>query len=214
MGLRFRAHELLDLDQLAGFVRSYSVGLIIVDSLSKFWDVRDENDSGQVERGMQPLLALARETGAGLILIHHMRKAEGDGGLRIRGSTALPAAVDIAISFEMRADNARRLQSISRYDETPRSLVVELSKEGSYEALGDDAKLKWQREQRTILEALSDVPKTAEEVAEETALPTGTVRVRLNQLWKELAISRAGDGKKGDPYRYSVPGPPIIIEEE
>ena len=48
-----------------------------VDSLSKFWSVEDENDATQVTAELERLLDLARQTGVGIIVIHHLRKSGG-----------------------------------------------------------------------------------------------------------------------------------------
>ena len=63
-------------------------------------EVEDENDAAQVEAGISPLLWLARETNVAVWAIHQTRKSGGDYGLDFRGSDALIATVDIAISMQ------------------------------------------------------------------------------------------------------------------
>jgi hypothetical protein len=48
-------------------------------------------------KAVKPLLQLARDSGACVLLIHHARKSEGQYGDEIRGSGALFALVDVAI---------------------------------------------------------------------------------------------------------------------
>lgn len=57
---------------------------MLVDTLGTFWRVEDENDAAGVTKAMKPFLALARKTGACVLLIHHARKAEGVFGSEIR----------------------------------------------------------------------------------------------------------------------------------
>ncbi len=93
--------------------------------------MRDENDAAEVTQAMKPLLALARDTGACVLLIHHARKSEGSYGDEIRGSGALFAAVDIAMILKRHEVQTQRvLHAISRYPETPAEIVLELRETG------------------------------------------------------------------------------------
>jgi len=74
----------------------YNIGLLIVDSLSKFWNVKNENDAAEVERELKPLVQIARDTNAAVLLIHHNRKNEkGDGLGDARGSIVSVATAEI-----------------------------------------------------------------------------------------------------------------------
>jgi predicted HTH transcriptional regulator len=45
---------------------------------------------------------------------------------------------------------------------------------------------------------------TSKQLHEETAIPDATVRERLNELLAQEKVARLGEGKKGDPYRWTV----------
>src|SRR5205807_3883734 len=78
-----------DWSQVTSFALHHDVGLIVVDSLSKFWSLRDENDAVQVERAIGTILEHCRACRAAVVLIHHLRKSGGAENLDTRGSGAL-----------------------------------------------------------------------------------------------------------------------------
>jgi hypothetical protein len=75
--------------------------LIVVDPLLRFVRVRDANDYAVVTAALEPLVSLARETGAHVLAVHHEGTLTRDGGdgiigyrfLRSRGYGPSPAAV-------------------------------------------------------------------------------------------------------------------------
>jgi len=83
---------------LATLVREKGYDLVVLDSLANLWPVVEENQAGEVLRAVSPFMALL-EAGAGLLLIHHPRKSDGDEATAGRGSGALPAWVDTIIEF-------------------------------------------------------------------------------------------------------------------
>lgn len=72
--------------------------LIVIDSLTRFHSV-DENNSGTINQLFnEAIMPLARETGASVVLLHHTKKGEfGSDFDVIRGSSDIGAAVDNAI---------------------------------------------------------------------------------------------------------------------
>ena len=88
--------------------------LIIVDPLFRFVRVLDGNDYATMTAALGPLIALARETGAHVLAVHHLGKGEKSGGDAILGSTAIFAAVDTALLLK-RSERYRTLSSIQRY---------------------------------------------------------------------------------------------------
>lgn len=123
--------------QIRHYAHMYHNPLIIIDTLSRHWGIDDENDNAKVERAMGPLIAIARGTGASLLLVHHTRKSGGSGGAASRGGGAIVGAVDIILELDRvgRGDktNKRKIESYSRYGETPgrdEPMVIQLSEEG------------------------------------------------------------------------------------
>jgi hypothetical protein len=197
------------IDELRAYVVANDVGLVVLDSLSRYWGatVQDENDAAQVQAAVGPLLQLARTANCAILTIHHTRKSGGEHGMDFRGSGALTGIVDIAVSFQRptfrdETGSQRILESISRYSETPRKLVVALE-DGLYTAKGDPSDIKRENRREKILAALSaDEAMTPDEVADATELKSGTVRPLLSELFQNEQVEREGSGVKNDPWRY------------
>jgi hypothetical protein len=104
----------------------------------------------------------------------------------------------------------RIIESLSRFDETPNKLVIELTESG-YRSLGDATAFAEQEAMKAIVELLPS--------KEENAKPTDDVLDKLKEqeikrtvaseaLAKLAAagtVRRIGAGKRGSPYRYYKP---------
>lgn len=115
-------------------VLAHKFDLIVFDTLAKLWPVVEENDAGSVDAALMPLWELTK-AGAGVLMIHHLRKSGGQDYTASRGSGALSAFPDILIEltrFEAGngRDRKRVLKAKGRYDETPDELVIELTADG------------------------------------------------------------------------------------
>ena len=186
-----------------GFVESNTITLVFVDTLAMFWNITDENDATVVTRAIQPLLNLARDTGACVLLIHHFRKSDGSGGEYIRGSNALLGAVDQALRlYRANGGNKRFLEATGRYNDTPKELIIEL-KDQEYIAIGDSiAETKAQEKTRVEHELIS-TPGAIEALAEKAKVPCKKVYGYLKALVEEGKAQQHGKGVKRDPFMYS-----------
>ncbi len=187
------------------------VCLVIIDTLAAFWDVEDENDAPKAGAALLPLQTLAQQRGIAVLLVHHLRKTPGEEGTAHRGSGAIVAAVDMAIEMgrDPQKSNRRRLTALSRFDETPQQLVIELEggtyrSKGSPEAVGR-AEVKEQ--------VLGGLPGPEEDPIERDALleqldpkpSTSLLKEVLRGLVEdEELVERLGAGRRGDPYRYRL----------
>ena len=189
------------------------VRLVIIDTLASFWGVEDENDAPKAVNALLPLQTLAQQLGIAVLLVHHLRKSAGEDGTAHRGSGAIVGAVDVAV--EMNRDpqkpNRRRLTTLSRFDETPQQLVIELEG-GVYQSKGSPEAVSRAEVRGQVL---SGLPGPDEEPIERDALleqldPKPSTSL-LKEVLRELAedehlIERLGGGKRGDPYRYRRAG--------
>ena len=197
-----------ELQAIRSFIGEKNVSLILVDSLSVFWNVKDENDNAAVVREVKPLLALARDTGAAVGLLHHDRKSGGEGGRNIRGGSALFGLVDQALMLELlpgERTNKRILKTLGRYRESPRELVIELTQEG-YGAIGTREDADRKADMDRVLEALTDELMDVKKIAKEADLTEKLTRKALNTLWDEGNgnITREGRGIKNDPHTFAL----------
>src|SRR5262249_33642155 len=123
-------------------VRAQKIGAVavFVDTLTQFAGIRGdaENSSGEAQAAMEPLQLLTAAS-LGVLSLRHERKAGGEVGDSGRGSSAFAGAADIVLSMRRLEGNgrpnARIIQALSRFDETPDSLVIEL-REGGYRVIG------------------------------------------------------------------------------
>lgn len=124
--------------QLRLDVEKYGFDLVVIDTLAKLWPVREENNAVDVDSALMPLGQITK-AGAGVLLIHHMRKSGGSEYTGSRGSGALSAFPDIVVELT-RFDamnqkcTKRVLKAKGRYDETPDELSIELIN-GQYHAI-------------------------------------------------------------------------------
>jgi hypothetical protein len=191
--------------------------LLIVDTLGQFAGIKGdgENNAGAAQEAMKPLQEAASR-GLAIGITRHERKGGGEVGESGRGSSAFGGAVDIILSIRRAEGNARPtirvIESLSRFDETPDKLVIELTEDG-YRSLGDASAFA----EKEAMAAIVDLLPTKQE----NAMPTGEIldqlkdegvkRTAANEALIKLAnsgaIKRIGEGKRGDPYRYYKPTP-------
>jgi hypothetical protein len=185
----------------------YQPALIVVDTFQRFARLRDINDYALTTNALDTLMHVARESGAHLLMTHHGKKSGGEDGDAVLGSTGLFGAVDTLI--EMRRRGARRtLRSFQRYGTDIEETIIEL--DGDTYLLsetGSVAEADRHDAESSILAWLEERPEPAprDEILEAIG---GRAKVCVDAL-KALAangrVIREGNGKKGDPFRFSVP---------
>src|SRR5262245_49624766 len=68
------------LQQIRVVAEEKKPALIIIAPLFRLTRVKDGNDYAQVTAALEPLLVLARETGAHVLCVHHTGKGDREGG--------------------------------------------------------------------------------------------------------------------------------------
>jgi hypothetical protein len=147
--------------EAATYCRKVGARVLVIDTLAPWVGLRGdaENNSGDALLAVQPLQEACARDGLGILFMRHERKSGGDVGDSGRGSSAYAGAVDIILSLrrgnrEMRP-TVRQLESLSRSDETPPRMVIELQG-GRYVALSDNGELAFTEVQYQIVSALKD----------------------------------------------------------
>jgi hypothetical protein len=192
---------------LAAAVAAHRPVLVIIDPLLRLVRLRDANDYAEVTRALEPVVELARQSGAHLLLVHHLAKGERAGGDAILGSTALFGAVDTALLLRRHPDQSRTIESIQRYGEDLAESVLTLDEAtGTVQLAGSVAERKLAAARQAILGQLADAPEplTEPELREATGLQATLAGSVLRSLVAEGAVIRSGGGRKGDPYRYAL----------
>ncbi|BFU93431.1 MAG: hypothetical protein NTNFB02_01530 [Nitrospira sp.] len=189
-------------DELKAFITERKIVLVLVDTLAAFWRIDDENDAAAVTKAVKPILELARESKACVILIHHARKSDGSYGDEIRGSGALFALADVALILKRHeVENQRKLIGVSRYPETPTDMILELRETG-YVALGDPCLVNKSARKAKLKAALGQIPEEAATIIKRAGLSVRDGQRLLADLTKTGEAVREGQGKKGSPFLY------------
>jgi hypothetical protein len=195
--------------------------LLVIDPLAVFLPGNSENPASVMTECLLPLRKLT-DRGVAVLLLHHPRKGQARPGQAARGSGALASHVDILIEMHWYArpqsnDRRRWLRAFSRFDETPRNLVLELAPAGndyvaraaSAEALGSECR-------RVLFVVLAEAGEalTQHQILarwpEEAARPDqGTISRTLKRGLEQGLIQRAASGRKNDPYRYELLDRPV-----
>lgn len=194
----------VELEGIKRFIQAQGVGLVVIDTLARFWNVREENAAAEVGAQMDPLLDLARSTGCGVLLIHHARKSEGQDGTEIRGSGDLLAAADAGLVLKPNrgSDTQRVLLAYSRFP-TPRELVVSLEN-GRYVVLGTTRYVRHEEQRKQVLDVIGLDFQEANTIARGADMPAGTCRTVLAELFEDGLIERQGEGTKNKAYSYAL----------
>ncbi len=194
------AHKWLDTE-----IKRRKPTLVIIDTLFRFVSIADGNDYAKVTAALTPLLSLARDNGAHLMVIHHARKGGGEGGDTTLGSTAIFGSVDTAIMLK-KTDGRRMIETEQRYgDNLPSSLLI-FDEESRITTLGgtkeeDDL----QRVTGEILSFFWSQAEPCTEKAVEEAIEGKTTlkRKALRDLLARGSVYRTGAGVRNDAYLYS-----------
>ncbi len=180
--------------------------LIIVDPLLKLVRLKDSNDYAEVSNALEPLLTLARQTGAHLLAVHHLGKIEQPAGGQILGSTAILAAPDTALELR-RTEKYRVLSSLQRYgtdleevtllfNPTSRLVTLGYSRQGADERSAAQEILDYLVAQGAPLE---------ERAIREAVEGRKAAQIKaLRRLVAEGKVVRTGEGRKRDPYQYTA----------
>jgi RecA-family ATPase len=178
--------------------------LIIIDPLFRLVRVKDGNDYIQVTQALEPLLVLARETGAHVLCVHHAGKGDREGGDSILGSTAIFGTADTALIMR-RSERYRTLCSRQRYGEDLPETVLQFDSETRTITLGASKEQEEvNRLKDSILEFLKGQKEavTEQEIKENVEGNNRHKQTALRELVTEKKVERQGKGGKGDPFKY------------
>jgi hypothetical protein len=189
--------------------------LLVVDTLPALSRLRgdSENSAGEALRVLDPLQQAAGGHGLAVLYTRHERKGGGPVGEAARGSSAFAGGADVLLSLRRPegryGPGVRHLQSLSRFEETPPELMVELREDGLYHIVSDQAITMVGDEIRVaLLEVLPESEGNAlalEELVQRCPkLSRTTAQRKLAELADEGVIHHVGAGRRGDPKRFYI----------
>lgn len=197
--------------QVAADARRDGYGLLVIDTLGKLAQVREENDAGEGGRVMAPLQDAAH-TGMAVIVCRHERKGGGEVGESGRGSSAISGDVDIILQLRRSEGNVpksrRVIETLSRYSETPDKVVIDLTDEG-YVLLGDEEAVTLADAIRKVSAHLGTLNEqkqsaTLDELVSDLDMTRAAIQRALKELEYRGEVEHTGLGKRGDPKRYAL----------
>jgi hypothetical protein len=206
------------LESVAKLAQQQPFDLLVIDTIIRFLPCYAENDAVAIAQCMADLRQVAHDAqdaghSLSILLNHHPRKDESKEGQAARGSGALGSQVDIVLEMHpvtslASADRRRWLHGFSRFEETPRRLLLELNAAGNdYAAMPVESAVS--ADDVTLLNLLRGGPLSLKELA--AAWPTDhpcpdatTLRRRLDRLADRGLVFRHGSGRRGDACRYEA----------
>ncbi|MGA2466423.1 MAG: AAA family ATPase [Thermodesulfobacteriota bacterium] len=200
------------MQEVEPLIRETGAKLLVIDILQKFCRVKDLNDYSQVTRTLEPLMAAGRNLDCQISLTHHAGKKDREDGDDILGSTGLLGGVDTSIHIKKRNTDSRVFSTIQRYGTDIPPTVIAL-KDGCLVMEGSREEVEIHETMPLILEALGGGPLTEKEVGEQVERNRNLISKALRKLVEQKGIERAGSGKRGDPFRYSLLLYSYIYEE-
>ncbi len=126
------------LDFLEAMISDSKAMLVVLDTLLRFAQIGNINDRAEVGNALDPLLRVARRTGACILATHPCRKSGGEDGAEVMGSTAFLAACDTLVSM-MRDGQARFVHSVQREGVDLPPTLLAIDDRGWVSSAGTDA---------------------------------------------------------------------------
>jgi hypothetical protein len=201
------------LDRVAEVAAERGVSLVVVDPLAAFFPGKSENDAGTMLDALWPLQQLASR-GLSVLALHHPAKRDNGDGPSGRGSGALLGCADILIELRWfrspaEEDRRRRLVALSRFDETPRQIIVELNAEGTdYLSLGSLADVEFAENWRLLESLLRQAERKLTRADILAGWPAeerpgaATLYRWLRRAVEKGLLRQDGRGQHHEPFRY------------
>lgn len=207
--------QLQFLESLKDYLRANPVKLVIMDMLFDFAPIRDEMSYAQTREAVGAIQSVASVGSCHIVVVHHAPKYldpnKIDAAVTALGSQGLAARVSPIIQVRRHGLGLHSVLSTSVRD--PRGEAIEekrlvLNGDGSME-LGKAWKDWMQAEvfASKVFDLLEEEGQemTRGDVQEALAISQQLASACLKKLHNEGKIERAGSGKKGKPFRYSLP---------
>ncbi len=192
---------------LIELVRERKPVLVVIDPLFRLAHIKDEKAYAETYAALGPLIDVARDTGAHILVTHHMGKgmAKADPIDSPLGSTAIGGAVSSLVILK-RSEAYRTVQTVQRLGQDMPETVLTFDSETRRLSVGG-TRFEVDRQEcgEAILEFLKAAGegKTEPEIDDRVDGKTTLKRKALRDLAENGSVTREGSGKRGAPYKYS-----------
>jgi len=168
--------------------------LVVIDPLIEAYRGADENNPNEMAKLLSFVREIAQGTNASILLVHHARKSEGDGGDIIRGSSAIWSGVDGSIILKPfpSDDNFKRvsMEAILRDAESGEKAIIKLNDSLSWELEGLFEEYEIKSTSEKIKEYLEEGEATIKEVSIGINVYHETVRKSLQRMYVAGDVNR------------------------
>ena len=191
-------------------IERYKPSLVILDPYARFLRIRKWEDYGEVTEKTQPLIALTREYGCHITGTHHMRKGGGSEDMdEILGSAQVQGFVDTAIALNRLFDDRRTIKTMQRYGSELPTTFLDFAFDAKRFSLGRVRRDEQIEDDiRKLVDAMQEgLPYTADAEALKSAVAMRASRLAALKEGSEnhpQAFVRTGEGRKGNPYFYTL----------
>jgi len=194
---------------LIDLVREWKPVMVVIDPLFRLAHIKDEKAYAETYAALGLLIDVARDTGAHILVSHHMGKgmAKADPVDSPLGSTAIAAAVSSLVILK-RTEAYRTMQTVQRLREEAGDMpetILHYDPESRRLSLGGTRfEADRQECEEAIIEFLKATgeAKTQPEIEAGVEGKTGLKRKALREVVGTSRVTREGTGKRGDPYKY------------
>src|SRR5690606_5687422 len=185
------------LARTADLLGTWPADIVVIDSLVEYarvacGGVPDDGDSAGWAAVVRPLVALARAHDVAVIIIHHVRRSDG----QYRGSSEIAAAVDCIVEMVMPGDGedptVRRLRGRARWPVRPCRIRWS---GGRYEIVPDGAEITVSVDARVLAYVTAHPGCSERAVREAVGGRYEAVRAAVSRLIEVDAIERRGSGR-------------------
>jgi hypothetical protein len=181
--------------QLMDTVRKFAIGLLIVDTLTDWAHMVNENDAAEALNVMRPLRKISDAEDVAVITCRHTGKGDHSTQAVVdvgRGSSAFAGVFDTLCAMSrvkgQGHPDQRELRLESRKDGIPNTIVVEL-KDGRYKSLGNAPNVEFRVARDFLLERL---PGT-----EDAALTEKDILDACRGQFSRRTLQRVLNGSRG-----------------
>ena len=188
---RGKEEPLIDVAQL---IEKVKPKLVILDPLFRFANISDGNSYAEVTAQTQPLIDLAAQHNAAIVVVHHSRKGGGSFGEEVLGSQGLFGALDTLISVTKDDDGRHKVRCEEmRAGEPLHETYIDLDEYG-YPELGDSMALtKRKGVEDKIRDLLASGPYSGRGIAREIGGNKKRIWDAINAMLETGELIREGD---------------------
>jgi hypothetical protein len=202
------------LEALTDYIRNNIIKLVVMDMLFDFVSIGDEMSYAQTREALGKIQMVASAGGCHIVTVHHAPKHanHGDAAIAALGSQGLAARVSPLILVRRHGPGVHSVVTTEVRDPRGKSIVesrLTKGEDGSMRLTGPFKNYMlaevYSPRVLDMLQAEPGSEHTAPELAGELDVPYEIARACLSNLWKNGVVSRTGTGKRGRPFRYSIP---------